>query len=94
MKLGLGELFSDLLIQPNGIQTFLRVACDINSESSQNFNQHGLQEWSNLIHNFYIKYRAKHIKYIILQVKLISFVTSVFTFFFFENWFLFVISFL
>lgn len=61
-------MFSSLLIQSNGIQTFLRVACDINSEKSQHFYQHGLQEWSNLIHTFYIKSKEKYTKYIIPQV--------------------------
>ncbi|XP_060856530.1 uncharacterized protein LOC132934258 isoform X2 [Metopolophium dirhodum] len=68
IKLGLGELFSDLLIQSNGIQTFLRVACDLISETSQNFNQHGLQEWSNLIHNYYIKSKTKYTDYIVPQI--------------------------
>jgi len=68
IKLGLGELFSDLLLQSNGIQTFLRVACDLISETSQNFNQHGLQEWSNLIHNYYIKSKPKYIDYVVPQV--------------------------
>ncbi|KAL5238399.1 hypothetical protein ACI65C_005809 [Semiaphis heraclei] len=68
IKLGLGELFSDLLLQSNGIQTFLRVACDLISETSQNFNQHGLQEWSNLIHNYYIKSKTKYTDYIVPQI--------------------------
>lgn len=68
IKLGLGELFSDLLIQSNGIQTFLRVACDLISETSQNFYQHGLQEWSNLIHNYYLKSKPKYTNYIVPQI--------------------------
>jgi len=68
IKLGLGELFSDLLIQSNGIQTFLRVACDLISETSQNFNHHGLEEWSNLIHSYYLKSKEKYTNYIVPQV--------------------------
>ncbi|XP_060846775.1 uncharacterized protein LOC132926437 [Rhopalosiphum padi] len=68
IKLGLGELFSDLLIQSNGIQTFLRVACDLISETSQNFNHHGLEEWSNLIHSYYLKSKEKYTNYIVPQI--------------------------
>lgn len=69
MKHGLEELFSDLLMQSNGIQTFLRIVCDLSSETSQQFYQHGLQQWSILIHNYYITSKIKYIKYIIPQVK-------------------------
>ncbi|VVC25878.1 Armadillo-type fold,RNA polymerase II assembly factor Rtp1, C-terminal,Armadillo-like helical [Cinara cedri] len=68
LKLGLGKLFSDLLLEPNGIQTFLKVACDLIGEKSQNFCQHGLQEWSNLIHSYYTKSKIKYIQYIKPQI--------------------------
>lgn len=68
MKLGLQKLLSRLLIQSDGIQTFLRVACDLCTETSQNFYQHGLQEWSNLIHSYYIKSKSVYIECIIPQV--------------------------
>lgn len=65
------KLFSNLLLQPDGIQTFLRVACDLSIETSQNFYEHGLQEWSNLIHSYYSKSKTKYTQYIIPQVNLI-----------------------
>lgn len=68
MKHGLEKIFSDLLLQSNGIQTFLRMACDLNSETSQNLQQHGLLEWSNLIHSYYLNSKTKYIKYIVPQV--------------------------
>lgn len=68
LKHGLEELFSDLLIQSNGIQTFLRIACDLSSETSQQFHHHGLQQWSNLIHNYYITSKIKYVEYIVPQV--------------------------
>lgn len=64
MKVGLGELFSDLFIQPNGIQTILRVVCDLTADSSQR----GLEEWSNVIHNYYIQSKTKYTDYIVPQV--------------------------
>lgn len=68
--MGLRELFSDLLINPCGIEIFLKIACDICKEKSQNFIQHGLSEWSNLIHCYYIKSKSKYIQYIVPQVYL------------------------
>lgn len=80
MKLGLGELFSDLLIQPNGIQTILRVVSDLTAESSQNFCQRGLEEWSNLIHNYYTKSKTKYTNFIVPQVNLIKIVFIIFSY--------------
>lgn len=68
LKLSLQKLLSKLLIQSNGVKTFLRVACDLCTEVSQNFYQYGLQEWSNLIHSYYIKSKSVYTKYIVPQV--------------------------
>jgi hypothetical protein len=68
LKLGLEELFSDLLIHDDGIQTFLRIACDHVAETSQNLDGIGLHEWSNLIHSYYTKSNLKYKKYIVPQV--------------------------
>lgn len=68
MKLGLQKLLFKLLIQSKGVQTFLRVACDLCTEASQNFYHRGLQEWSNLIHSYYIKSKSAYAEYIVPQV--------------------------
>ncbi|XP_025420245.1 uncharacterized protein LOC112690445 isoform X2 [Sipha flava] len=68
LKLGLEELFSDLLIHDDGIQTFLRIACDHVAETSQNLDGIGLHEWSNLIHSYYTKSNLKYKKYIVPQI--------------------------
>jgi len=68
LKRGLEKIFTDLLIQSNGIQTLLRIACDLNSETSQKLQQCLLEKWSNLIHSYYLNSKTKYIKYIVPQV--------------------------
>jgi len=68
LKRGIQNLFSDLLIQPNGIQTILRVACDLSVVGTKNFCEFGAEEWSNLIHSYYMKSKVQYIRNIIPQV--------------------------
>ncbi|XP_025191179.1 uncharacterized protein LOC112591556 [Melanaphis sacchari] len=68
IKAGLSKLCSDLLIESHGIQTFLRVACDLISETSHDFNHHGLLQWSDLIHSQYLKSKTKYCDYIVPQI--------------------------
>lgn len=68
LRRGVQHLFNNLLLHPNGIQSILRIACDLTAENSQNFCENGTEEWSDVIHNVYVKSKPQYIKHVIPQV--------------------------
>ncbi|XP_050438421.1 transport and Golgi organization protein 6 homolog isoform X2 [Adelges cooleyi] len=69
LRIRLGEVFGDMFSQQNGIKTLLGVACDlISAEPTHNFYQHGLHEWSNLLHSYFTKSKSKYVSSIVPQI--------------------------